>query len=67
MIGGSMKILQDFWSGKMNVRKLILWAFLLFFLVLLASAGVAVVRAIWSVSDFTVENPQVWIEKGQSG
>ena len=56
-----MRILHEFLSGKMNVRKLILWAFLVFFLVLLASAGIAVVRAVWAVSDFTVENPQVWM------
>lgn len=46
---------------KMTVRKLILWAFLVLFLVLVSSAGIAVVRAVWAVSDFTVENPEVLI------
>lgn len=56
-----MDILREFLSGKMNLRKLILWVFLLFFLVLAASAGIAIVRAIWAVSDYSVEHPQAWV------
>lgn len=45
----------------MNFRKLILWVFGVFFLVLVASAGVAIVRAAWAISDYVVENPRALI------
>lgn len=54
-------ILRDLVERKMTIRKLILWVFWVLFLVLVSSAGIAVVRAVWAVSDFTVENPEVWI------
>lgn len=56
-----MEILHEFISGKMNFRKLILWVFEVFFLVLVASAGVAIVRAAWAISDYVVENPRALI------
>lgn len=56
------KIVKDFVEKKMNVRKLILWAFLVLFLSIviafLASACFSMARAIWALSDYTVENPQ---------
>ena len=50
-------ILHELVDGKMNIRKLILWAFIVLFLVLGASAAIAIVRALWAVSDFVVANP----------
>ena len=50
-------ILHELVDGKMNIRKLILWAFIVLFLVLGASAAIAIVRALWAVFDFVVANP----------
>lgn len=44
------------------MRAFILFVFKVFFLFVAASAALAVVQALWAVSDYTVENPSVWVD-----
>ena len=49
-------------EGRPEMRAFILFVFKVFFLFVAASAALAVVQALWAVSDYTVENPRVWVD-----
>ena len=46
----------------MNFRKFVLWLFLLIIFGSFSVAAIAIARAVWAVSDYTIENPQAWIK-----
>ena len=57
-----MKIIRDLLSGKMNFRKLILWAFAVWLLACVSVVATAFARAVLSVSWYLAENPQAVIK-----
>lgn len=59
------QIFNELVNGKMNLRKFVLWLFLLILFGASSVISVGLARAVWAVSSYTVANPQAWVNHGR--
>lgn len=58
-----MRILHDLLNGEMNLRKIVVWVFLILAAVPLPRSLWAAVDAVIAVANYTKENPGAWVSE----
>lgn len=56
------RIIRDLVSGKMNIRKWILWILAIATAIPIIGALWAIFRALLAIAVYTVQNPEVWVK-----
>lgn len=58
-----MRILHDSLNGEMNLRKIVVWVFLILAAVPLLRSLWAAADAVIAVANYTKENPGAWVSE----
>lgn len=58
-----MRILHDLLNGEMNLRKIVVWVFLILAAVPLPRSLWAATDAVIAVANYTKENPGAWVSE----
>lgn len=56
------RIIRDLVSGRMNIRKWILWILAVAAAIPIIGSLWAVFRALLSIAIYTIQNPEVWLK-----